>query len=148
MTDGFVSFELGSVERLSVDSTINFISRASISELDEVVAELVEFCDDVRAGLSNIGLSALDGWWVAGESSLAGALESALVVGAHARWSAVVSSSLAFVDVSATISFSSSVALEANWARALKASIDVVAASSWSARVVKALVDVSTAERS
>ena len=48
----------------------------------------------------------------------------------------------------ATDSFSSSVALEADWARALKTSIDVVAASSWSAWVVKALVDVSAAKRS
>jgi len=79
---------------------------------------------------------------------LAGALESALVVGAHARWSAVVSSSLAFVDINATDSFSSSVALEADWARALEASINVVTASSWSAWVVKALVDVSAAKRS
>lgn len=148
VSDGFVSVELGSVESLSVDSTVNFISWASISEFDKVVAEFVEFRDDVRAGLSNIGLSAFDGRWVAGESSLAGALESALVVGAHARWSAVVSSSLALVDISAAISFSSSVALEANWARALEATIDVVTASSWSARVVKALVDVSAAERS
>ena len=49
---------------------------------------------------------------------------------------------------SAAISFSSSVALEANWARALEATSDVVTASSRSARVVKALVDVSAAERS
>jgi hypothetical protein len=57
VTDGFVSVELGSIARkklqpcysaeylqiLSVDSTVNFISGAAISVLDEVVAELVEF---------------------------------------------------------------------------------------------------------
>jgi hypothetical protein len=43
VTDGFVSVELGSIEILSVDSTVNFISGAAISVLDEVVAELVEF---------------------------------------------------------------------------------------------------------
>jgi hypothetical protein len=58
------------------------------------------------------------------------------------------SQKLSLYLTNATNSFSSSVALEADWARALEASIDVVAASSWSAWVVKALVDVSAAKRS
>jgi len=148
MSDRFIRAEFGLVENLSVDSTTDFISWASISVLEEHIVELVEFSDDVAAGFASIGLSAFYSWWVARESSRAGALESALVVGAHARWSTVVSSCLAFININAAGSVSCSVAFVADWARALIAAIDVVAASSWSTWVVEAFVDVIRAERS
>jgi len=53
MSDGFVSGKLSLVENLPVNSTLKIVSWASIIVFEELVVQLVEFGNDVRAGLSN-----------------------------------------------------------------------------------------------
>jgi len=53
VSDGFVSVKLSLVENLPVNSTLKLVSWASIIVFEELVVQLVEFRNDVRAGFSN-----------------------------------------------------------------------------------------------
>lgn len=84
MTDTSIGSKISKGECLSGDSASNIVSWRTIVVLEEVVVDLVEFIDDIWAGIPSVFSclfgSAFYSWWVSSEAGGARTFESTLIV--------------------------------------------------------------------